>query len=264
MDRDSQGGESCPYCDIAAGLEPWPVIFEDNIVIAFAPEPDKTLGKFHFVLMPKEHYQTFFEVPPEILSHLEEILRIMGAMLKENFGFEDMDLLRFSNPDAIDSLLFRKHNPPVHFHYHIIPRRRADDMFFFPKERYIHSDYKGHYEKFETAMSDYLKKLYEKNMKQIEVPDKFEFILNRTSGSVERIDIPIPINADEEILLMDLLDEVLDPRGLELTDILIFSEDGKPLMDSDLFYPLMMILQLYGSTLIIKERASKKEAVDVV
>jgi len=60
--------EDCIFCKIAKGEIPAEKIYEDNLVLAFLDINPVNYG--HVMIIPKEHYQWFYDVPDDLLSHL--------------------------------------------------------------------------------------------------------------------------------------------------------------------------------------------------
>ena len=105
----------CIFCKIAKGEIPAKILYEDEKTLAFLDISPRSKG--HTLVKPKEHYETFEELPEEVAIGL--IKTIKRVIMK----------LKSLNPDGYNIL---NNNRPVagqevpHVHFHIIPRYKGE------------------------------------------------------------------------------------------------------------------------------------------
>ena len=63
----------CIFCKIVNGTIPSKVIFEDNLVMVFMDNNPAVNG--HLLIIPKEHYTDYQELPEKMLSHIFDIAK---------------------------------------------------------------------------------------------------------------------------------------------------------------------------------------------
>ena len=101
----------CIFCKIANKEIPAKVIYEDENTLAFLDINPRSKG--HTLVIPKEHYETFDEIPEDVATNLIKTIKKV------------VDILKSLNPDGYNIL---NNNKPIagqevpHVHFHIIPR----------------------------------------------------------------------------------------------------------------------------------------------
>lgn len=103
--------EDCIFCKIAAHKIPSAVVYEDDTLLAFADI--KPVAPGHTLLIPKEHYEWFYEVPEAISTKWFAAAKQLAQKLKEEHG---ADYVRLS--------IVGKDVP--HAHMHLIPQKISD------------------------------------------------------------------------------------------------------------------------------------------
>lgn len=105
----------CIFCKIAKGEIPAKILYEDEKTLAFLDISPRSKG--HTLVIPKEHYETFEELPEEVAIGL---IKTIKRVIKK---------LKSLNPDGYNIL---NNNRPVagqevpHVHFHIIPRYKGE------------------------------------------------------------------------------------------------------------------------------------------
>ena len=119
----------CPFCRIASGDVPAAIVFQDDVCVAFLD--DRPLFPGHCLLIPRAHYETLPELPPDSIDPLFAIARRLCAAVEEGMEAEGSFL-------AINN---RVSQSVPHLHIHVAPRRRKDGLrgFFWPRTRYADS-----------------------------------------------------------------------------------------------------------------------------
>lgn len=110
--------ENCIFCKIVAGEVPCFKLHEDDETLAFMDINPVNDG--HCLVIPKAHYATVFELPPEAFGATGataiRIAKAVDAALRP----DGLNLLQANGPGAAQSV--------PHFHWHILPRRHNDRL----------------------------------------------------------------------------------------------------------------------------------------
>ena len=81
----------CIFCKIVNGTIPSKVIFEDNLVMVFMDNNPAVNG--HLLIIPKEHYTDYQELPEKMLSHIFDIAKDLGPKIMQKLNAESLTLL---------------------------------------------------------------------------------------------------------------------------------------------------------------------------
>ena len=118
--------ENCIFCKIVSGEIEAPIVFEDNVSLAFLDHRPVFPG--HCLLIPKNHFETLVDLPSDrvgpYFSNAQLLAAAVEAALEAHGTFVGI------NNRVSQSVL--------HLHVHIIPRRRKDGLrgFFWPRHKY--------------------------------------------------------------------------------------------------------------------------------
>ncbi len=130
--------EDCIFCKIAKGEIPTERIYEDDLVLAFLDINPVNYG--HVLIIPKKHYQWFYEVPDDVLNHLMVKSKKLMVSIKEALKADYVALAVV----GIDV---------PHFHLHLIPRWFDDGMAnFWPTKKYEEGQMKETAEKIKDSL----------------------------------------------------------------------------------------------------------------
>jgi histidine triad (HIT) family protein len=99
--------KDCIFCKIVSGEIPTHFTYEDEFVVAFPDIHPKAPG--HTLLIPKEHYVWFEEMPDELYSKLFLAAKKITKDLKQKTG-----------ADYVHLSIVGKDVP--HVHVHLIPQ----------------------------------------------------------------------------------------------------------------------------------------------
>ena len=113
---------SCRFCQIA--LHANYIVFEDELSIAFLDYRPLFTG--HTLLIPKGHYATLSDLPPEITGPFFANVQLLTRAVEEGMQAEGSFV-------AINN---RVSQSVPHLHVHIVPRRKKDGLrgFFWPRQ----------------------------------------------------------------------------------------------------------------------------------
>ncbi len=121
----------CIFCKIAGGDIPCTKLLEDDAAIAFLDIGP--LAEGHVLLIPKHHYVTVDQMPPDVAAAVLKHLPALGRAVQSAVGCEGFNILQNNGPVA--------HQVVGHVHFHIIPRNSGDEFRFnwpaglYPKGR---------------------------------------------------------------------------------------------------------------------------------
>mgnify|MGYP005906868233 FL=1 len=113
----------CIFCKILNGEIPSLKVYEDEYTMVFmdiAKDVDD-----HMVAIPKKHIKNILDCDVDTLSHLMSTVKKVANYCVDKCGYEGVNLLNASDESAGQSV--------PHFHIHIIPRRRNDNVDAWPK-----------------------------------------------------------------------------------------------------------------------------------
>lgn len=106
----------CIFCQIAAGELPSHTVYEDDRVVAFLDANPLVEG--HTLVVPREHYETTSDMPPEVGAALgDAVTRLAPAV--EAAVDADGSTIGINNGAAAGQEI-------DHLHTHIVPRRTTD------------------------------------------------------------------------------------------------------------------------------------------
>ena len=108
--------ESCNFCKIVSGENPASIVYEDGNVLAFMDLYPANVG--HTLVVPKEHWETIYDIPEKVLSDLFAVVKRISVAVKKAVGAEGISILQFNEGASGQSVM--------HFHVHVIPRFRGD------------------------------------------------------------------------------------------------------------------------------------------
>jgi len=108
--------ESCNFCKIVSGKNPASIVYEDGKILAFMDLYPANVG--HTLVVPKEHWETIYDIPEEVLSNLFAVVKKISVAVKKAVGAEGISILQFNGRVSGQSVM--------HFHVHVIPRFRGD------------------------------------------------------------------------------------------------------------------------------------------
>lgn len=109
----------CIFCDIVARTSFAEIVYEDEKIISFLDIRPVNHG--HTLVIPKQHFENFLSVPPQILSQLTGTAQHIAQALKRSLNADGFNLI-VNHGAAAGQTIF-------HFHFHIIPRFFNDFKF---------------------------------------------------------------------------------------------------------------------------------------
>ena len=119
----------CVFCKIARGEIPSAKVYEDQLILAFLDIMPASKG--HCLVMSKNHYETFTEIPPNELCDLFEVAQKISKAISSALGNKGYNIL-LNNDRTAGQLI-------PHAHVHIIPRFKGDRI----RLSWSHKKYEG-------------------------------------------------------------------------------------------------------------------------
>ena len=116
----------CAFCDIVAGRVEAEVVYEDDSSLAFLDI--RPLFPGHSLLVPKEHFETLFDLRRALIDPYFAAAQVLGRAIERAFDAEGTFM-------AINNRISQS---VPHLHVHVVPRRRKDGLrgFFWPRQKY--------------------------------------------------------------------------------------------------------------------------------
>jgi histidine triad (HIT) family protein len=106
----------CIFCDIMKGAAEVSVCYEDSAAVAFMDVQPVNQG--HSLVVPRQHFESFLDLPAELGMHLFEVAMRLNPVIRKVTGANAMNLIISSGEAAGQDV--------YHFHIHLIPRRAGD------------------------------------------------------------------------------------------------------------------------------------------
>ena len=103
--------ESCVFCRIIGGEEMVSLVYEDERAIAFLDVQPASRG--HTLVVPKDHYETLFDLPDDLATHCVAVARRIAP-----------GILAATKARALNLFSPNGHaggQDVPHFHWHLIP-----------------------------------------------------------------------------------------------------------------------------------------------
>ena len=110
--------QNCIFCKIAAGEIPSATLYEDDdfrVILDIEPA-----SKGHALILPKEHYANLYELDDEVAAKALVLAKKMITKLTDIVGCDGYNVVQ-NNGTAAGQTVF-------HFHMHLIPRYKNDDV----------------------------------------------------------------------------------------------------------------------------------------
>jgi histidine triad (HIT) family protein len=123
----------CIFCKIISGVIPAEKLYENDHAIAVLDINPINFG--HALILPKQHCSDFLDLPDETYHSILQAAKIVTQALVQSLKLEGYNL--FSNNGTIAG------QSVFHFHLHVTPRYRDDNIRFILKlKKYPDGDLK--------------------------------------------------------------------------------------------------------------------------
>ncbi len=120
----------CVFCKIVRGDTPAYVVYEDGCCAAFLD--GRPLFPGHCLMVPRVHYETLADLPPELIGPLFAGVQRLARAVEQAMGADGTFVAQ--NNHVSQSV--------PHMHVHVVPRRKKDGLrgFFWPRGKYGSED----------------------------------------------------------------------------------------------------------------------------
>jgi histidine triad (HIT) family protein len=117
---------NCVFCRIRDGELPAEIVLDEPDVFAFLDARPVFPG--HVLVMPKAHYETLPDLPPELISPLFGAVQRLCVAVPAALGADGTFV-------GINNVVSQS---VPHLHVHVVPRVRKDGLrgFFWPRQKY--------------------------------------------------------------------------------------------------------------------------------
>lgn len=130
-------GEDCIFCKIVKKEIPSSVIYEDSSVYSFLDI--SPVSKGHSLVIPKDHYETLFDIPDNVLAQMAFAVKKLSMAIKKAVGAEGIGISMNNHPAAGQVV--------PHAHIHIIPRYADDGLNLWPQGKYCEGEINNYKDK---------------------------------------------------------------------------------------------------------------------
>ncbi|MCL4538620.1 MAG: HIT family protein [Bacteroidetes bacterium] len=121
--------ESCPFCRIIEGYADAEILFEGPDSVAFLDIKPINFG--HALVVSREHYTGFLELPEKVLDDLTHTLNIVSRAIVGSVRPAGFNIFNNNGVAAGQSVF--------HFHFHIAPRFDGDGLKIRPRVKVYES-----------------------------------------------------------------------------------------------------------------------------
>ncbi len=109
---------NCTFCRIVEGELPSHKVYENNRILAIMDI--MPLNEGHVLVMPKDHYQTVFDLDEDLAGEIMKVAWNVANTIDEILEPDGLNILQ-NNRGAAGQLV-------PHYHVHLIPRNHNDDI----------------------------------------------------------------------------------------------------------------------------------------
>ena len=116
----------CPFCGIVAGRHEAAIVYEGEHTLAFLD--NRPLFAGHTLLVPRDHHEAIWDLPPELVEPLFADARMVASAVREAMGAKGAFV-------AANNIVSQS---VPHLHVHVVPRNPKDGLrgFFWPRTKY--------------------------------------------------------------------------------------------------------------------------------
>ena len=116
----------CIFCKIVQGEIPSKKVYEDSDFLGFIDI--RPVSKGHVLLIPKEHYETFLDLPDKFHGPFSIALQNVAKAVVKATKAEGLNIGLNVNKAAGQEVF--------HVHYHVIPRFESDSLAQWARSTY--------------------------------------------------------------------------------------------------------------------------------
>lgn len=117
---------ACVFCQIASGALAAHTVLDEGDTVAFLDKSPLFAG--HTLVVPRVHYDTLLDVPPDAVGPLFQTAQRVARAVEKGMMADGFFV-------AINNRISQS---VPHLHVHVVPRRKKDGLkgFFWPRYKY--------------------------------------------------------------------------------------------------------------------------------
>jgi histidine triad (HIT) family protein len=112
---------NCIFCRIVRKEAPASILYEDDRALVFLDI--RPLNEGHTLVIPKEHYETVYDMPEELVSHIYKIVKRSAVAVKAATNADGITIIQQNERAAGQEIL--------HLHVHVVPRYEGQTLPHF-------------------------------------------------------------------------------------------------------------------------------------
>jgi len=112
---------SCIFCRIVQKEAPTSIIYEDEKTIAFLDI--RPLNEGHTLVIPREHYETVYDIPDYLIAQIHRIVKRTAVAVKNATKADGITIIQQNGHAAGQEVL--------HLHVHVVPRYEGQKLPHF-------------------------------------------------------------------------------------------------------------------------------------
>ncbi|MGP3931187.1 HIT family protein [Nonomuraea sp. KM88] len=117
--------DACVFCEIVAGRAPAYRVMEDEHAVAFLDIAPAAPG--HTLVVPRGHARDVWELPEDACAEVARLVHRVSALLRVALAPDGLSVTHATGEAAGQDVF--------HFHAHVVPRWRGDDVRLMWKTR---------------------------------------------------------------------------------------------------------------------------------
>jgi histidine triad (HIT) family protein len=111
----------CIFCKIIRKEAPASILYEDDTVLVFLDI--RPLNEGHTLVIPKEHFETVYEMPEDLVCNIYKLVKRMAVAVKAATKADGITVIQ-QNGHAAGQEIF-------HLHVHVVPRFEGQKLPHF-------------------------------------------------------------------------------------------------------------------------------------
>lgn len=118
--------KECVFCKIIKKEIPANIVYETKSILVLLDS--NPISKGHMLIIPKKHYIDIYDIEKGTLKEIIIVSKKIAESVKKSLNAFAVNILHASGKEAQQSVF--------HFHLHLIPRYKNDNLNTWPKSNY--------------------------------------------------------------------------------------------------------------------------------